>query len=78
VVATLLTQFAYLPTPHSAVESASGATPVKLNGHALLSLDELLSSLMKGASNSRLRLKVKVEPATLPAAFPLGDSGGEV
>jgi subtilisin family serine protease len=80
-VAILLTQFAHLPAPHSAVAGVGGdATPVKPNGHAPLSFDELLSSLVKGTSNSSLRLKfeVEVEPATVPTAFPSGDSGGEV
>lgn len=67
--ATILTQFSHLPAPHALTPSA-GATTETGNGHAALSFEGLLSSLVRGAANSRLRLKVEVEvePAGAPAA----------
>lgn len=69
--AAILTQFGQLPAPHSAVAGVEDAGALaKPNGHAQVSFEELLGSLVKGAANSRLRLKfeVEVEPASAAAS----------
>lgn len=71
-LATVKTRFSQTPAPLSVVASMSEATAVGENGDASLSLNQILSSLVKNAANSRLRVKleIEVEPSLARSAPP--------
>lgn len=59
--ATVLTQFSNLPTPLSLTAPKENSEAATRNDHALISLDEMLDSIVKRAANSRLCLKFEIE-----------------